>query len=110
MKKYFLIGLALIAGWTGCQKKSDTVKIAAALPLTGDIASLGQGILRAITMAVNEANAANALPVKIELVAFDDRSDPKEAVSVANRIVSDRSVIAVIGHFNSGCSIAASRV
>lgn len=94
----------------GCKSKSNTVKIAAGLPLTGDIASLGQGLKRSVSLAIEEANAANALPYKLELVAYDDRSDPKEAVNVANRIVSDPAVVAVIGHFNSGCSIPASRV
>lgn len=92
-----------------CQPKVRKVKIAVALPLTGDIASLGQGLKRAIEMAVAEHNAAKA-DHPVEVVSFDDRSDPKEAVSVANRIVSDPGFIGVIGHFNSGCSIPASRV
>lgn len=92
----------------GCPKRSTQPKIALALPLTGDIASLGQGLKRASTMAIEEFNSQNQNP--IEVVAYDDRSDPKEAVSVANRIVSDPHVIAVIGHFNSGCSIPASRI
>jgi branched-chain amino acid transport system substrate-binding protein len=109
MKKY-IAALLTIVVLAGCQKNSDKIKIAVALPLTGDIASLGQGLKRAVTMRVEEANAAHMLPVRVEVVSFDDRSDPKEAVSVANRIVSDRNVVAVIGHFNSGCSIPASRV
>jgi len=94
----------------GCKPREKTIKIALGLPLTGDIASLGQGIKRAAEMAIEEANASGKFPVKIETIAFDDRSDPKEAVSVANRIVSDPDVIGVIGHFNSGCSIPASSV
>src|SRR5690349_12168668 len=93
-------GMTILLGAIGCQPKEKKVKIAMALPLTGDIASLGQGIKRAITMAVENANAAHLTPTPVELVAFDDRSDPKEAVSVANRIVADSSVIGVIGHFN----------
>ena len=93
-----------------CGEKDDRVKIAVALPLTGDIASLGQGLKRAVTMAVEEANASGEFPYPVEIAAFDDRSDPKEAVSVANRIVSNPNTIAVIGHFNSGCSIPASLV
>lgn len=82
-----------------------------ALPLTGDIAALGQGIKRACELALEEANRAHEFPgYKVEAVAFDDRSDPKEAVDVANRIVSDPSMVAVIGHFNSGCTIPASQV
>lgn len=95
-----LVSLSLLS----CHTQPKGVKIALALPLTGDIASLGQGLKRASTMAIEESG----LP--IEVIAFDDRSDPKEAVSIANRIVSDPAVIGVIGHFNSGCSIPASRI
>jgi branched-chain amino acid transport system substrate-binding protein len=95
----------------GCEKGPRAVKIAMALPLTGDVASLGQGIRRAARLAIEEARTAGRLPAGgVEVIEFDDRSDPKEAVNVANRIVSDPSVVAIIGHFNSGCSIPASRV
>ena len=111
MKKSPIFFLAAgLCAFFACQPKNNSIKIALAVPLTGDIASLGQGIRRAVVMAVEEVNASGRLPYKIELMEMDDRSDPKEAVSVANRIVADRKVIAVIGHFNSGCSIPASRV
>ena len=74
-----------------------------------DIAALGQGIQRACALALEESDRQHRFPsFKVEMEAFDDRSDPKEAVDVANRIVSDPSAVAVIGHFNSGCSIPAS--
>jgi len=106
--KIFVLFLTLAVG--ACKAKEPTVKIALGLPLTGDIASLGQGIKRSVQMAVEEANQSGRFPFKIEMLPFDDRSDPKEAVSVANRIVSDPKVMGVIGHFNSGCSIPASRI
>ncbi len=108
--RFKTIAAALLLTFSSCQSKSSKVTIAVALPLTGDIASLGQGLKRAVTMAVEEFNATKKLPYPVELAAFDDRSDPKEAVNVANRIVSDSSVVAVVGHFNSGCSIPASRI
>jgi branched-chain amino acid transport system substrate-binding protein len=114
MKHRSRFSLTLVSGVfllaTACQPKEKKIRVAIALPLTGDIASLGQGLKRAATLAVEEFNSAKRLPQPVEIVAFDDRSDPKEAVSVANRIVSDRGVIGVVGHFNSGCSIPASRV
>jgi branched-chain amino acid transport system substrate-binding protein len=95
----------------GCSPHEKVVRIAVALPLTGDIAELGQGIKRAAELALEQADRQHRYPgFKVEIEAFDDRSDPKEAVDVANRIVSDPSVIAVVGHFNSGCSIPASQV
>lgn len=96
---------------SGCGSREKVTRVAVALPLTGDIAALGQGLKRACALALEDANAQGKFPgMKVEMAAFDDRSDPREAVSVANRIVSDPSVVAVVGHFNSGCSIPASQV
>jgi branched-chain amino acid transport system substrate-binding protein len=106
-----LVALAALLSLTACGPKEKATHIALALPLTGDIASLGQGIQRAAVMALEEANRNHRFKdYKVEVVSFDDRSDPKQAVDIANRIVSDRSMVAVIGHFNSGCSIPASKV
>jgi len=103
-----LFGCAIIAG---CAPKPKEIKIALALPLTGDIAVLGQGLRRAAILAVEEAVKAGRFPgVKVMTLDFDDRSDPKEAVNVANRIVSDPDIVGVLGHFNSGCSIPASAI
>jgi len=97
--------------FSGCGPHEKIVRIAVALPLTGDIAALGQGLQRACILALEQAQSQNRFQgYRVEIVSFDDRSDPKEAVDVANRIVSDPSIVAVVGHFNSGCSIPASQV
>lgn len=41
---------------------------------------------------------------------MDDKGDPKEAVNVANLIVSDPTVIAGMGSFSSSCAMAAAPV
>lgn len=88
----------------------QVVRIALAVPLTGDTGTEGQGTRRALEMAIEEANAAHRFPFKLELKALDDRADPKEAVNVANLVSSDPSVVAVIGGYNSGCTIPAAKV
>lgn len=93
----------------GCGRPK-VIRIALAGPLTGDYASFGQGLLRACRLAVEEQNAKGGLPMPLEVVPFDDRGDPKEAVTVAKRISSDRAIVVVIGHFNSGCTIPAGKV
>ena len=114
MKNFLLFAIFLspfAIPFSGCGPREKVARVAVALPLTGDIAALGQGLERACALAMEEANAKGGYAgVKVEMVSFDDRSDPREAVSVANRIVSDPSVVAVVGHFNSGCSIPASQV
>jgi branched-chain amino acid transport system substrate-binding protein len=103
--------LPFVIPFSGCGPKEKVTHVAVALPLTGDIAALGQGLKRACALALEDAIAQGKFPgMKVEMVPFDDRSDPREAVSVANRIVSDPSMVAVVGHFNSGCSIPASQV
>lgn len=110
MKK-FAAAAAALALLAGCGPKEKEIKIAVAIPLTGDIAGLGQGIRRAAVLAVEEAvKAGRFAGTRLSLVELDDRSDPKEAVNVANRIVSDPAIVGVVGHFNSGCSIPAGAI
>jgi len=106
------VAMGLLLVMAGCgQQDGKTLKIALAGPMTGDDATHGQGMKRAMEIAVEDINASKLLgETKLELAVFDDRSDPKEAVTVANQIISDRKIIGVIGHFNSGCSIPASQV
>ena len=103
-----LVTIACIA--SACGPKEKSVKIAIAVPLTGDMGTEGQGLRRAVEMAVEEANAAKRFPYRLVAAPYDDRADPKEAVNVANLVISDPNVVAVVGHYNSGCAIPAAKV
>ena len=113
MKKYLLLVLCLgiaLSFIAGCQKKSDSVKIGVAGPMTGDQSKMGTDFKNGVSLAVEEWNAkGGVLGKKIELIIGDDQHDPKQAVSVANKIVNDGAV-GIIGHFNSSCSIPASDI
>ncbi len=102
--------VAMIVLSAACGPKEPVVKIAVAVPLTGDMGTEGQGLRRAVEMAVEEANAAKRFPYKLVAAPYDDRADPKEAVNVANLIISDPRIVAVIGHYNSGSAIPAAKV
>ncbi len=83
-------------------------------PLTGGIAHLGKDNENGARMAVEEINAAGGLKVgdktyKLDLVAEDDKADPKEGTIAAQKIV-DSGAVAVVGHLNSGTSIPASKI
>jgi branched-chain amino acid transport system substrate-binding protein len=90
-----------------------TVKIGSASPLTGPQAHIGIDIRNGVQLAIEDANAANieigGKKVKFELVAEDDEANPTKATTVAQKLV-DTKVAAVIGHFNSGASIPASKI
>ncbi|MCS7101586.1 MAG: branched-chain amino acid ABC transporter substrate-binding protein [Burkholderiaceae bacterium] len=92
----------------------QVVKIGHVAPLTGPIAHLGKDNENGARMAVDEINAAGGIKVgdkviKLELVAEDDKADPKEGTLVAQKLV-DAGVVAVVGHLNSGTSIPASKI
>jgi branched-chain amino acid transport system substrate-binding protein len=60
-------------------------------------------MLRAVEMAVSDARARG---LDIVVRAVDDREDERIAAQVAGELVADPSVVAVIGHKNSGPSRA----
>lgn len=79
-------------------------------PHTGQLATFGEQFRRGGEMAVKDINAKGGINgKKVKLVLGDDQCDPKQAVSVANKAVSEKAT-AVIGHFCSGSSIPASDV
>lgn len=97
----------------GCSRIPDTIKIGVAQPLTGPIHSLGKDLLNGVQLAVDELNAGDfsiaGKPVTLEIVSGDDNSNADTGKKVAQQLV-DAGVIAVIGHLNSGVSIAAAPV
>jgi branched-chain amino acid transport system substrate-binding protein len=89
---------------------SDVVRIGVAGPMTGDQSVMGEDLRNGVELAVTEWNSrGGVLGMHVEMVIGDDRRDPKEAVSVANKLIND-GCVAVIGHFNSSCSIPASEI
>jgi branched-chain amino acid transport system substrate-binding protein len=97
----------------GCDNIPSTIKIGVAQPLTGNLAALGQDLLNGVHLAVEELNKEvfkiKGKPVTIEVIAVDDRADAKTGKEVAQQLV-DAGVVAVIGHLNSGVSIAAAPI
>jgi branched-chain amino acid transport system substrate-binding protein len=108
-----LAGCSTQTASTGGTAPAKVVAVGFAAPLTGDNAVYGQGMQKAVQMAIDEVNAsseAQRAGIAFRINAQDDQGDPKQAVNVANVLVSDPRVAAVVGHFNSGCSIPASTV
>ncbi len=99
---------------SGCKKGgepvSNVIKIGTAGPMTGDQSAFGQDQQNGVRMAIDEWNLkGGVMGKKIELIVGDDQHDPKQAVSIANKMVNDGAV-GIVGHFNSSCSIPASRI
>lgn len=110
-----IVVMMLAAGLIGQYAHAEdlTVKIGFASPLTGPSAHQGKDVQRGVEVAIDEANAKKfkigGKTAKFELVAEDDQGDPRMGTMVAQRLV-DNKVAVVIGHYNSGASIPASRI
>jgi len=116
-----LIALALgTVALTGCSGSSgdesgsgQEIKIGIGAPLTAGSVAQGQGIERGVELALKQANAredVKAAGITFVGVPGDDQGDPKTGVTVANTFASDRSLVGVVGHLNSGVTIPASKV
>ena len=101
--------MAFISGCGG-SKKQDVVKIGLLAPLTGGNAALGVGMKNSGQLAVDQANKSGKYPFKFELVAVDDAGDPSTAVAAMNKLIADKGISAITGHFNSGCALATAPV
>ncbi len=113
----FLVVAVLLGSGSGCgptppppssgQGAGAVKAIGFAGPLTGDSAQFGAQLRMGAELAIEELNAAGGLHgSKIQGLFEDDAANPREAGSVAQKLAGNPSVYAVIGHFNSSCSLA----
>lgn len=111
------IALTMLAGacLAGAAHAADTadVKLGYAGPLTGPQAHYGEDMQNGLQLAIDEANKKG---IKLDgktahfvLVSRDDQADPRMGVQVAQQLV-DQDIAGMLGHFNSGTTIPASRV
>lgn len=107
MRNWFL-GLLIIgtASILGCSNQPE-VRVAVAGPFTGNAAAFGEMIKRGAELRAKHINEAGGINGRqLTLVFGDDTGAEKEAISVATRFATDRRILAVVGHFNSACSLA----
>lgn len=124
MKRSFLflnlLILALIlaaCGGTGASKEptKGDVTVYVAVPLSGFQANAGQTVLGGVRLKAAEVNAQGGLMgYRVVVEGIDDESDSDVAVSVAEQVAADlaagKRVLGVIGHLNSGQTLAAMEI
>ena len=107
---------------SGCQTGDKTqvptkgdVFVYVASPLSGFQANGGQTVLGGVNLMAEELNQRGGLlGYRIVIVPMDDESDSDVAVSVAEQVQADiaagKRVLALIGHYNSGQTLAAMEI
>jgi branched-chain amino acid transport system substrate-binding protein len=123
-RNYVLFSLVLIfallisacggAGSTSEPAKGDVI-VYVAVPLSGFQANAGQTVLGGARLKAAEVNAQGGLKgYRVVVEGIDDESDSDAALSVAEQIAasvaSGEPVLGVIGHLNSGQTLAAMEI
>jgi len=111
--KQLWIAVGLCALALGSASAQQIVKLGYAGPLSGAQAQYGKDMQNGLTLAIEEFNATHpkigGKEVKFQLLSEDDQADPRQGTTVAQKLV-DEGIQGMLGHFNSGTTIPASRV
>ncbi|MCX8117481.1 MAG: ABC transporter substrate-binding protein [Desulfobacterota bacterium] len=105
MKKFTYIGLfavILLSILTSAQAQ-EAIRIGFFAPITGPAAADGMSAKNAVELALKEVNEAGGIRGrKVELIIYDDRLNPQEAVAIANKLIEKDKVIGVVSGSYSG--------
>jgi branched-chain amino acid transport system substrate-binding protein len=109
----------LLVGCQQAEKAQEPTKgdvyVYVASPLSGFQANGGQTVLGGVNLMASELNRRGGLlGYKVVIVPMDDESDSDVALDVAARVQADldagKQVLGLIGHYNSGQTLAAMEV
>jgi branched-chain amino acid transport system substrate-binding protein len=107
------LGALAVAACASAGAGGDDLVLGLAVPLTdgaGGADVYGVRSRMGAQLAVEELNAANLFGgATLALRIVDDKGDPAAAIAVADSLVRDPAVLAVVGHVYSGATIAAAQ-
>ncbi|KRE44147.1 amino acid ABC transporter substrate-binding protein [Knoellia sp. Soil729] len=94
---------------------SGPIKVGAAVSETGKFAIEGKSTKRGYEMWADEVNARGGIDVggtkrKVEVIYYDDQSEPETAVKLTQRLISQDKVDFIFGPYSSGLTIATSAI
>ena len=111
LKRWFVIGLALVVGALALPapvQAQAPVKIGVIEPLSGAVAASGNYVRMGAEIARDWINAkGGVIGRKVELVIEDNKSDPKEAASAAEKLIVRDKVPVIMGAWGSSMTLAA---
>jgi branched-chain amino acid transport system substrate-binding protein len=125
MKRIFmaLFLSVLILSFTSTGFAENEIRIGVIFPLTGPLASTGQGLLEGVKLAADIINNKNNLNMplaksaglpnlkgaKIKIIAGDHQGKPEIGMAEAERLITQEKVVAIIGCYNSAVTATASQ-
>jgi branched-chain amino acid transport system substrate-binding protein len=91
-------------------KSKNAVKVAVSVPIGSNL-NISREILRGVAQLQNEINQSKGIVGKqLQVVIANDDNDPAIARQIANTLISDPTILAVIGHNSSETTLAAAPI
>jgi branched-chain amino acid transport system substrate-binding protein len=105
-----MLAAGLLAGSIAAHAE-DTIKLGAAISLTGKYSTNGKNTKDGYDLAVKKLNDMGGVKVgdksyKIEVIYYDDESTPARGAQLAERLISQDNVKFVLGPYSSGLTKA----
>jgi branched-chain amino acid transport system substrate-binding protein len=100
----------------GCGEKSpSTIRVGVIAELTGDMPAVGESCKKAARLAVKQINDAGGLQVgekqyKVELFIEDNAGKADQSASAAQKLITQKKVLAIIGPNATRYAIPASEI
>jgi branched-chain amino acid transport system substrate-binding protein len=107
MRRFIGIGVLVVVSsfflGVGMVLPQETIKIGFFAPITGPAAADGMSAKQAVELGLKEVNEAGGIRgKKVELIIYDDRLNPQEAVAIANKLIEKDKVVGVVSGSYSG--------
>ncbi|MFG1479135.1 ABC transporter substrate-binding protein [Xanthobacter sp. V4C-4] len=103
--------LVSLSGAMAPARAAEPIRIGFFAPLTGNVAAYGVRFREAVELKVDEVNAKGGIDGRpIELVVEDDRNQPKDAATIAQKLVNTPGLVLAIGGFSTTASLAAAPI
>ena len=111
MKKWTVLLLVAVLTVPLFAQGSGPIYIGAVYPLSGSLAPIGTNCRRGIDFAVEEINSkGGVLGRQIEIIYGDSVGDPKTGMAEAERLITTKNVVALIGAYQSAVTNVVSEV
>ena len=88
---------------------ADPIMLGVSGPVTGPYAQYGAQWKQGFDLALDAINKEGINGRPLAYTFQDSQSDPRQAVAIAQKFVSDPSIVMELGDFSSPASMAASR-
>ena len=107
----FLLAACLLGSAAGAAEQRPVIRIGCTASQTGNYAELGKDQLQGVLMWAEDLNARGALlGHRVEIIAYDDGSDPGRSAQLYEKLITEDQVDLLIGPYGSDITFAASEV